>query len=63
MVDITEAPMIFRQLFDSVSGTYTYLLASRHGGEALIIDPVLEKVGRMEKGERARSTVAAGWFS
>src|SRR5436309_2863055 len=38
--------MIFRQLFDSVSGTYTYLLASRHGGEALIIDPVLEKVDR-----------------
>src|SRR3954464_13608056 len=38
--------MIFRPLFDSVSGTYTYLLASRHGGEALIIDPVLEKVDR-----------------
>jgi glyoxylase-like metal-dependent hydrolase (beta-lactamase superfamily II) len=38
--------MIFRQLFDSQSGTYTYLLASRHGGEALIIDPVLEKVER-----------------
>jgi sulfur dioxygenase len=38
--------MIFRQLFDSVSGTYTYLLASRRGGEALIIDPVLEKVER-----------------
>ena len=38
--------MIFRQLFDSVSGTYSYLLASRHGGEALIIDPVLEKVDR-----------------
>ncbi len=36
--------MIFRQLFDSVSGTYSYLLASRPGGEALIIDPVLEKV-------------------
>lgn len=36
--------MIFRQLFDSVSGTYSYLLASRSGGEALIIDPVLEKV-------------------
>ena len=30
--------MIFRQLFDSASGTYSYLLASRHGGEALIID-------------------------
>ena len=38
--------MIFRQLFDSTSGTYTYLLASRPGGEALIIDPVLERVDR-----------------
>ena len=38
--------MIFRQLFDSVSGTYSYLLASRTGGEALILDPVLEKVDR-----------------
>ena len=38
--------MIFRQLFDNVSGTYSYLLASRAGGEALIIDPVLEKVDR-----------------
>ena len=38
--------MIFRQLFDSTSGTYTYLLASRRGGEALIVDPVLERVDR-----------------
>ena len=38
--------MIFRQLFDATSGTYTYLLASRRGGEALIIDPVLDKVDR-----------------
>ncbi|HEX7251652.1 MAG TPA: MBL fold metallo-hydrolase, partial [Thermoanaerobaculia bacterium] len=38
--------MIFRQLFDGVSSTYSYLLASRRGGEALIIDPVLEKVDR-----------------
>src|SRR4029077_15720489 len=38
--------MIFRQLFDQTSGTYSYLLASRRGGEALIIDPVLEKVER-----------------
>src|SRR5580704_8457238 len=38
--------MIFRQLFEPVSGTYSYLLASRSGGEALIIDPVLEKVDR-----------------
>jgi glyoxylase-like metal-dependent hydrolase (beta-lactamase superfamily II)/rhodanese-related sulfurtransferase len=41
--------MIFRQMFDSVSGTYSYLLASRRGGEALIIDPVLEKVDRYLK--------------
>src|SRR5579863_9567858 len=38
--------MIFRQLFDQASGTYTYLIASRRGGEALIVDPVLEKVDR-----------------
>jgi len=38
--------MIFRQLFDSESSTYTYLLASRRGGEALIVDPVLDKVDR-----------------
>ena len=38
--------MIFRQLFDAASSTYSYLLASRRGGEALIIDPVVEKVDR-----------------
>jgi len=38
--------MIFRQLYDLTSGTYTYLIASRRGGEALIVDPVLEKVDR-----------------
>ena len=38
--------MIFRQLFDQTSCTYTYLLASRHGGEAVLIDPVLEQVER-----------------
>jgi sulfur dioxygenase len=41
-----EVVVIFRQLFDATSGTYTYLLASRRGGEALIVDPVLEKVDR-----------------
>ena len=35
--------MIFRQLFDHTSHTYTYLLAERRGGEALLIDPVLER--------------------
>ena len=41
--------MIFRQLFDTSSSTYTYLIASRRGGEALIIDPVLERVDRYIK--------------
>ena len=36
--------MIFKQLFDNNSSTYTYLIASAKGREALIIDPVLEKV-------------------
>lgn len=35
--------MIVRQFFDSVSSTYTYLLASGRGREALIIDPVKEQ--------------------
>ena len=38
--------MIFRQLFDKISSTYTYLIASEKGREALIIDPVLENVER-----------------
>jgi glyoxylase-like metal-dependent hydrolase (beta-lactamase superfamily II) len=38
--------MIFQQLFDPTSSTYTYLLAEQRGGEALIIDPVLEHVPR-----------------
>jgi len=36
--------MIFQQLFDEESSTFTYVLASRKGGEALIIDPVLGHV-------------------
>jgi glyoxylase-like metal-dependent hydrolase (beta-lactamase superfamily II) len=36
--------MIFRQLLDYESYTYSYLLASRTGGEALIIDPVKSQV-------------------
>jgi len=32
--------MIFRQFFDQQSSSYTYLLAARAGGEALLIDPV-----------------------
>jgi len=36
--------MIFKQIFDKKSSTYTYLIASAKGREALIIDPVLENV-------------------
>ena len=36
--------MIFKQLFDKNSSTYTYLIASKEGREALIIDPVLENI-------------------
>ena len=36
--------MIFKQLFDKKSSTYTYLIASNKGREALIIDPVLENI-------------------
>jgi glyoxylase-like metal-dependent hydrolase (beta-lactamase superfamily II) len=38
--------MIFRQLYDHTSSTYSYLIASRHGGEALLVDPVLEHTDR-----------------
>ncbi len=38
--------MIFRQLFDHQSSTYTYILGSRRGGEAMIIDAVIEHVDR-----------------
>lgn len=36
--------MLFRQFFDAASSTYTYLLASAPGREALLIDPVKEQV-------------------
>jgi sulfur dioxygenase len=36
--------MLFRQLFERESSTYSYLLASRQGGEALLIDPVKEEL-------------------
>ena len=36
--------MIFKQLFDTKSSTYTYLISSGEGREALLIDPVIENV-------------------
>ena len=38
--------MLFRQLFDAKSSTYTYLLADPATREAVLIDPVLEQVER-----------------
>ena len=38
--------MIFRQLFDQDTWTYTYLLADEASGEAVLIDPVAEQVPR-----------------
>jgi glyoxylase-like metal-dependent hydrolase (beta-lactamase superfamily II) len=35
--------MLFRQLFDSASSTYTYLIADDRRGEGILIDPVLEQ--------------------
>lgn len=54
--------MIFRQLFDSVSSTYTYLLGDAESGEALLIDPVYEHVPRdlallQELGLRLKATL------
>ena len=41
--------MIFKQVFDTKSSTYTYLIASAKGREAIIIDPVIENVGEYIK--------------
>jgi glyoxylase-like metal-dependent hydrolase (beta-lactamase superfamily II)/rhodanese-related sulfurtransferase len=38
--------LVFRQLFDPQSSTYTYLLGDRPAGEAVLIDPVFEQVRR-----------------
>jgi len=54
--------MIFRQLFEPVSSTYTYLVACGQTREAVLIDPVLEAVDRdlallEERGLTLRYTV------
>ena len=41
--------MIFKQLFDNKSSTYTYIISSGKGREALIIDPVIENVAEYLK--------------
>jgi glyoxylase-like metal-dependent hydrolase (beta-lactamase superfamily II) len=43
---ILDVPMIFRQLFEPGSSTYTYLLADETSGVAALVDPVLETLDR-----------------
>jgi glyoxylase-like metal-dependent hydrolase (beta-lactamase superfamily II) len=38
--------VIFRQLFEPVSSTYTYLLGCEHTGQAVLIDPVINAMDR-----------------
>src|SRR6476659_5719512 len=38
--------MIFRQLFEDLSSTYTYLLGCEETGEAVLIDPVVNSIER-----------------
>ena len=38
--------MIFRQLFEPLSSTYTYLLGCEETGQALLIDPVMTSLER-----------------
>lgn len=42
--------MIFRQLFEPLSSTYTYLLGDEHTGQAILIDPVISSMER-DRGE------------
>src|SRR5438045_8765948 len=44
--DLPAALVIFRQLFDPQSSTYTYLLADPASREAVLIDPVFEQARR-----------------
>ncbi len=40
------APLLFRQLFDAATGTFTYLLAEVASSEGVLIDPVFEQHSR-----------------
>ncbi len=51
-----ERRLVFRQMFDSVSSTYTYLFGDVSSGEAILVDPVVEHV-RDPCGHRRRHTL------
>jgi len=46
---VSKLSMIFEQLFDTKSSTYTYIVSSGKGREALIIDPVIENTSEYIK--------------
>lgn len=43
---VDQSKLIFRQLFDRESCTYTYLIADPHTRQAILVDPVLEQLDR-----------------
>lgn len=52
--------MIFRQLFEPVSSTYTYLLGNEETGEAILLDPVVATMDR-DLAEVARLGLKLAW--
>ncbi|MEH1906444.1 FAD/NAD(P)-binding protein [Nostoc sp.] len=44
--EISHSTLLFRQFFDPESSSYTYLIADRQTGDAVLVDPVLEQVDR-----------------
>jgi uncharacterized NAD(P)/FAD-binding protein YdhS/glyoxylase-like metal-dependent hydrolase (beta-lactamase superfamily II) len=44
--EILQSTLLFRQFFDPESSSYTYLIADRKTGDAVLVDPVLEQVDR-----------------
>lgn len=48
--------VIFRQLYDIPTGTYTYLLGDSVSNDAVLIDPVLEQVSEVQHTRIALAT-------
>ena len=44
--------MIFRQLFEPVSSTYTYVLGCHETGEAIPVDPVVNSIDKKAHGQQ-----------
>ncbi len=44
--ELSQSNFLFRQLFDTETSSYTYLIADQQTGDAVLVDPVLEQVDR-----------------